>query len=119
MCKGLSLYQEFSSVSLQRLLNRRHAPRHSVLPGTKVQLTVFDMNYACEVLVLSFCGARLSLNTKLPIGSEIALSHKDCGSVLGIVKWNSVSEVGVELNPGVARLLSRYGDSHLSVETAH
>ncbi len=84
-----------------------------------MKLTVFDTNYDCELLDLSFCGARLLLNTKLPIGSEVVLLHEDCGSVLGIVKWNSVSEVGVELNPGVARLLSRYGDSHLSVSAAH
>ncbi|MEH6633594.1 MAG: PilZ domain-containing protein [Halopseudomonas aestusnigri] len=113
------MYQEFSSISLQRLLNRRHAPRHTVLPGTKVQLTVFDIKYDCEILDLSFCGARLSLGTKLPIGSEIVISHDGCGRVLGIVKWNSPNEVGLELNPGVARLLSRYGHNTADTNRSH
>ncbi len=80
---------------------------------------MFDTDYDCEVLDLSFCGARLSLDTKLPIGSQITLSHEDCGRVLGIVKWNSPNEVGLELNPGVARLLSRYGHSNSNPEPSH
>ena len=113
------MYQEFSSVSLQRLLNRRHTPRHNVSPGTKVQLTVFDTKYDCEILDLSFCGARLMLGAKVPIGSEIVLSHEDCGQVLGIVKWNSSQEIGLELNPGVARLLSRYGSNDTNIKPSH
>ncbi|MFD2206575.1 PilZ domain-containing protein [Kiloniella antarctica] len=113
------MYQEFSSVSLQRLLNRRHTPRQSVFPGTKVQLTVFNTKYDCEILDLSFCGARLMLDTKLPIGSEIILSHEDCGQVLGIVKWNSQQEIGLELNPGVGRLLSRYGNRDANIKPSH
>ena len=101
------MYQEVPPVSLQRLTNRRQAPRHMVSPGTKVRLIAFDNSYDCEVLDLSFCGARLLLETKLPIGSEIIISHNHCGRVLGTVKWNSPQEIGLELGPGVGRLLTR------------
>ncbi len=101
------MYQEVPSVSFQRLTNRRHAPRHMISSGIKVRLTAFDSNYDCEVLDLSSCGARLLLETKLPIGSEVILSHNHCGRVLGTVKWNSPQEIGLELGPGVGRLLSR------------
>ncbi|MCZ4282903.1 PilZ domain-containing protein [Kiloniella laminariae] len=102
------MYQEFSQVSLKRLTNRRQGPRHAVLPDTRVSLTVLDTCYDCEVLDLSSCGARLKLDTKIPVGSVIELSHDQCGSLYGTVKWNSRHEVGLELNPGVARLLVRY-----------
>lgn len=49
------------------------------------------------------------METRLPVGSQVVLSHEQCGKVLGIVKWNAPKEVGLELNPGVARLLSRFG----------
>ncbi|WP_417455620.1 PilZ domain-containing protein [Kiloniella sp.] len=105
------MYQEVPPVSLQRLMNRRHAPRHMVSPGTKVRLTAFDNYYDCEVLDLSFCGARLLLDIKLPIGSEIIISHNHCGQVFGTVKWNSSQEIGLELGPGVGRLLTRCNGS--------
>ena len=92
-------------------MNRRHAPRHAVTEGTTVRLTIFETSYDCEVLDLSFCGARLLLDTKLPIGSQVAMSHSQCGHVFGTVKWNSPQEVGLELNPGVSRLLSRCGEN--------
>ena len=84
-----------------------------------VLLTIFETNYDCEILDLSFCGARLLLDTKLPIGSQVALTHSHCGDVFGIVKWNSPSEVGLELSPGVSRLLTRCGHSDVNPAPAH